>query len=139
MCVPSFSPFINLSPDPPLPDLFSLPFKITLFFFPAHMRACVCVFLHRLIALDATCRRWTILTLLPQVPIAANVSDEAEIMWNFPNEKKQKKKFNRFKASWILSEMISLFGNGLMNSSVPCPRKRNCCRPPPPPKKTLKH
>lgn len=57
----------------------------------------------------------------------SHAADEAEIMWNFPNDKKQKKCCHRFKASWILSEMISLFGNSLMNSSVLCPQKRNCC------------
>lgn len=53
---------------------------------------CACVFLPQLIALDATCRRWTLLTRKPQVPIAANESDEAEIMWNFPNDEYQKEK-----------------------------------------------
>lgn len=52
----------------------------------------VWVFLHQLIALDATRRRWTLLTRLPQVPIAASESDEAKIMWNFPNDEYQKKK-----------------------------------------------
>lgn len=84
MCVPSLSPLINLSPDPPLSNLFSpLPFKIT---FLVH----VCV--HKLIALDATCRRWTLLTWLPQVPIPANSCEEAKMMWNFPNDEYQKKK-----------------------------------------------
>lgn len=55
-----------------------------------------------------------------------------------PMTNTKKKKFHHFNASWILSEMISLFGNGLMNSSVLCPWKRNCCQPPRPQRKNQK-
>lgn len=59
MCVPSLSPFINLSLDLPFPDSPSLPFRLF-----------VSDSVHRLIALDVTCRRWALLTLPPQVPIS---------------------------------------------------------------------
>lgn len=61
MCVPSLSPFINLYLDLPFSDLPSLPVQ-TVF--------CVSDSVHQLIALNVTCRRWALLTPLPQVPIS---------------------------------------------------------------------
>ncbi len=59
MCVPSLSPFINLS--------LYLPFLGLAL--PPVQTFCISDFMCRLIALDVTCRRWALLTRLPQVPI----------------------------------------------------------------------
>lgn len=75
------------------------------------MRVCVRVFVHQLIALDATRRRWTLLTRQPQVPIAANESDEAKIMWNFPNETPPPQKNKKLS---LLQSQLDLVRNDLL-------------------------
>lgn len=85
MCVPSLSPFINLS--------LYLPFLGLAL--PPVQTFCISDSMRQLIALDVTCRRWALLTRLPQVPIYTRRFSfqllswgKAGIMWNFPIRKK---------------------------------------------------